>query len=1030
MSIQLEGQLISRYRLTQLLGKGGMGTVYQAEDETLNRQVAIKIIHPSLMNQPQFHARFLQEAQMMANLDHPSVIRIYDFNSQDEWLYMVMELMSAGSLSAYEANWADKKKAVPLNEALHLIAQVAEALAYAHQRGIIHRDIKPDNVLLKKLDQPEKPGQPALRAVVTDFGLAKLQNENVLQTEPSLLLGTLPYVSPEQLEGKMVDGRSDIYSLGIVLYKVVTGRLPFDVRTPAEAIKQHRHGQPQPAGLIRPDVSIAVEAIINKALAKDPRSRYQTGTEMAAALRQAADQLSNRSHQTQIAPLPDAAAIPAVAAPPISEPPPSAPPPAPPQPADQLIIIGEDERTRRQSLQQDSFTIGRTPANDIVLFEDSVSSRHARLQRSDNGWQVVDLQSTNGTFLGNKELAPHVPHPWPPGEKLSIGPFTLLWQTAVFTPTDAPPAHEPARPVFIQAPEPVVEEQPALPSIAELTHLGSIRLEPMAVSLKPGTQTTVQAHMYNESSRVDHFTVFVEGLPAAWVKITEPTVQLMPNKETTFRFLLQPPEQTALAKTYPYRLILRSVSDGRIEGHAFGNVTVEPAPRFTVTLKPPKIKNQGNCWVSVRNNGNEAESFTIMAQEDEEAVDFDQMVQRVSVEAGREERVSFRLKPVKRPLTGNAKKAHPFRFRVSSAAGESNAQSGQLEVSPRFPGWIIRLLMVLFFGSATLTAVLASCTRTAISNEWRTTATAIAEEILHATQTPEASVTAGAIAEQTAEAVTRAADIAAFQTASAADATAAADIQATARADIATLQSAPPPPLPNPAILLDNPSFEMGFNDAEIDGALKQEIKIPVGWRLLVDDERSPVDNDPGRSYAFPEMNPQTEDRMNECNQEEKEPICEIFDQNQVLHVFKSGRAMRFALYQTTSILAPGTYRFSVDYFADVVQWRDENDRKVWGGPEMAEIHLCVEDGHYLLAETWQPVAQVGQVGSRELVFVLPQATTVTVYAKFRNTADNVGGVNGWFLDNFVLEQLSPEAETEWGAVSSCVDDMRSAYAS
>jgi eukaryotic-like serine/threonine-protein kinase len=1014
MSTNWEGQLISRYRLTRLLGKGGMGTVYQAEDETLNRRVAVKIIHPSLMNQPQFHARFLQEAQMTANLDHPSIIRLYDFDSQDEWVYMVMELMSAGSLAAYEAKWADKKEAVPLNETLYLIAQVAEALGYAHEHGIIHRDIKPDNVLLKELDLPEQVGQPALRAIVTDFGLAKLQDKNVLQTEPSLLLGTLPYVSPEQLEGKLLDGRSDLYSLGIVLYKVVTGRLPFDVRTPNDAFNQHRHGQAQPAGLIRPDVSIAVEAIINKAMAKDPRSRYQTGTEMAAALRQAAGQLSSRSHETQIAPLPEEIVPPTIS--------PPAPVPPQPRPPDQLTIIGEDDSVRSQPLQQASFTIGRTSANDIVLFEDSVSSRHARLQKSDNSWQVVDLQSTNGTFLGNKELTPHVPHPWPPGEELAIGPFTLIWQTAVSTPADPPPAHVPARPVVIQAPEPVAEEQPALPSTAELTHLGSIRLEPMAVSLKPGTQTTVQAHMYNESSRVDHFTVFVEGLPASWVKITEPTVQLMPNKETSFRFMIQPPEQTALAKTYPYRLVLRSVSDERIEGHAFGNVTVEPAPRFTVTLKPPKIKNQGNCWVSVRNDGNVAEAFTIMAQEDEEAVDFDQMVQRVSVEAGREERVSFRLKPVKRPLTGTTKKGHSFRFRVSSAAGESNAQTGQLEVSPRFPGWIVRFLLVLFFGSATLTAVFASCTRTSLGSEVSVTATAIMQITIDAAEVEAANAEATRLAEVAAEATALVANVAATQAASEASAAATTSAIKSLIEDLATNPSSSPQS--DPANLLINPSFELSFYPFMVDGLARDEMMVPVSWRLLVDDARTPVDNDPNRFYAFPEMRPQTEDNMTECNTDEKEAICQIFDRDSVYHVFKAGHSMRFALY-TDVTLPPGTYRFGIDYFADVVLWRDENNQKVWGEPEMAEIQLCVANGHYF-HETWRPVDQVGQVQSREVIFVIPeQMSSVTFYAKFRNNTEHG---NGWFLDNFVLEQIDPNTDTSHGAVRHCDDDMPLAY--
>jgi hypothetical protein len=238
--------------------------------------------------------------------------------------------------------------------------------------------------------------------------------------------------------------------------------------------------------------------------------------------------------------------------------------------------------------------------------------------------------------------------------------------------------------------------EPAFASIAELTHLSSIRLEPMTISLKPGAQTVVQAHMYNESARVDHFTVELEGLPRDWVRMADPSVQLMPDKETTFRFTILAPMEGTRAQTYPYRLILRSSSDQRIEGHAFGNLLVEPAPRFTASLNPVRVKNSGSTQVVIQNSGNTEQRFTVLAQDENEAVLFDQMACRVTMPPGREERVNFKVGSAARPYFGSGKKSHPFQFQILPVGGEPKTQAGQLEVSPRFPKWMIMFVIAIF----------------------------------------------------------------------------------------------------------------------------------------------------------------------------------------------------------------------------------------------------------------------------------------------------------------------------------------------
>lgn len=298
MSAQtLVGQELDHFLIESVIGDGGMGTVYQAEDTTLARPVAIKVMHNHLAGQPDFQRRFQLEAQAAARLNHPSIVRVYQFGRQRGFIYIVMELVEGLSLGAYIRQLARLNQVVKLEETLTLMAQVADALGYAHRHGVVHRDIKPGNILVKRLDWAERPGEPPLRAVVTDFGLAKLR-EGDMDTQTGQLMGTLSYMAPEQVLDMPVDGRADIYSLGVVLYQLATGRLPLELKTPSEAYRKHSYEEIPLPRTIHPGIPAPVEQVIMKALARRPENRYQTGEELATALRQAARTLTNQDTAT------------------------------------------------------------------------------------------------------------------------------------------------------------------------------------------------------------------------------------------------------------------------------------------------------------------------------------------------------------------------------------------------------------------------------------------------------------------------------------------------------------------------------------------------------------------------------------------------------------------------------------------------------------------------------------------------------------------------------------------------------------
>ena len=285
-SNQLNGRTLGTCTLQNLLGRGGMGAVYLAQQSRPRRTVAVKVLLPELFSNQtgfsEFLARFRREADAIAALDHINIMPIYEYGEQDRLAYLVMPYVSGGTLRDVVA----KRGKLPLSEATTIIEQAAAALDYAHQHGIIHRDLKPGNIVF------HADG----RLLLTDFGIAKVLNEpasaNVAAmqtlTATGMLIGTPEYLSPEQATGAPLDNRSDIYSLGIVLFQLLSGRVPFTGTTPVAVAIKHATEGPPSLSQINPDVPPGVEQVIMKALAKKPEHRYATAGDFARALRAAA----------------------------------------------------------------------------------------------------------------------------------------------------------------------------------------------------------------------------------------------------------------------------------------------------------------------------------------------------------------------------------------------------------------------------------------------------------------------------------------------------------------------------------------------------------------------------------------------------------------------------------------------------------------------------------------------------------------------------------------------------------------------
>ncbi len=265
--------IANRYKLEAVLGQGGMSTVYRATDPNLQRKVAIKLIHPHLSSDPQFVRRFEQEAAAVAQLRHPNIIQVYDFNHENELYYMVLEYVSGDTLQAQLKTLTAVHQRLPLLEIISIMTTMCQAVDYAHKQGMVHRDLKPANVMLNVQGTP----------ILMDFGVAKMLDA-AHHTATGTVVGTAKYMSPEQARGVHPDERADIYSLGVMLFEMITGQPPFDGESAVSIMMKHVN-DPLP-DIAQIDTSMPDELIevIEKSLAKTPEARYQTAAEMAEGL--------------------------------------------------------------------------------------------------------------------------------------------------------------------------------------------------------------------------------------------------------------------------------------------------------------------------------------------------------------------------------------------------------------------------------------------------------------------------------------------------------------------------------------------------------------------------------------------------------------------------------------------------------------------------------------------------------------------------------------------------------------------------
>ncbi len=721
MSNPLIGQALDRYQILSELGQGEQGVVYKAHDPLLERAVALKVIELRRIGPPEAVERLLDRARTAARLDHPGLVKVHDFGRNNTLLYIIMEYIPGGSLRALLHELRDANQWVLLSEAVQLVRHLALVLDYINRQGAPPRRVRPADILFK----PDPADGLPYRPVLTDLGL-----EDAVPTAP--LAGDSPsagyaYWSPEQTVGQPITERSQVYSLGVLLYELAVGWLPFPVQTLAEAVHAHTRAEPPAPRVRRADLPLPLEGVILRALAKAPEHRYAGPAELAQALAEVLPAVEQAEAVPEagawavslLVPyqrsLRDEQTAPAEERWPV--------PPAPPTLGEapetmnlaqgRLRVVALDGRSRYVMLPARGLTLGRSPDNDLALDDPAVAPFHARVDWRDGQYKIVDLNSPSGTFVSGLRLLPGMPEPWLPETPVLVGNTWLHLEPAAIV----------ARPSVFRFDGMVVDA-----SLVQTSPGGrvGVYVEIPQLTVTPGQRTTAAVVIINNGPDIDRLSLSLEGLPANWIVPPGPTssVQLPPGGHQRLKVAVEPP-RSPTSRAGRYTLTMRVASQAQPNEAVEAKIAVSVAAfaQFHVELNAQTGRSNDIWRLSVHNQGNTHEGYTVTFEDPEDELTIDPPAATLPVPEGHVGVLDF-ASALQRPRLIGGRRAHPFAVRVAASNGQAQKLSAEVISSALVPAWVPLLLLFigcLLLGAAayayTTSASSAAATSTAASRQ-------------------------------------------------------------------------------------------------------------------------------------------------------------------------------------------------------------------------------------------------------------------------------------------------------------------------
>jgi uncharacterized repeat protein (TIGR01451 family) len=594
---------------------------------------------------------------------------------------------------------------VSLNDAVRLVEQLCEAIEYAHLNDSLHWDINPANLMIK----PEPAAGLPFRVVLIDLQLARLL-EVLENDEDRPLPGTPAYMSPEQLLGSARDIRSNIYSLGVLLYELVVGIPPFPIKSAAEARLYYARGEVTPAPRsVRPDLPEGLERVMMKALEKDPAERFASAAELGAALAAAMGDLTEISEQESA---PDGNLFQkyqeSLAAPPRPEPASllSEPEVGKTQmqsvyatermdlpPAGQATIQVQMEGRPPQIFtpEKDTVVIGRDRDNDLILDDPRISRRHAQLTREGLTFYVMDLNSANGTYLDNARIPSGAPTVWRPQQELKMGGASLRLMVMGAAPTGT-----------------ILESYGA----GSHTMLGAFEAEPVVITVTPqqltveaGDSVTATLSLLNQGFEPDYFSLSMTGIPNDWVSSLPSHIELMPGEQKVIAFTLDiPRSHQSRAGRHAITLTATSQRDPRQAAELKMNLTISPFSEFRAELQPRLQAGQVGR-ITISNLGNLQETFTVRLADIAGELAFEPVQAQIRIPEGQTGIVEFRAAESQLRLLGG-QKTHTVSAVVSTPTAEPQALHGELISLAFLPAWVLPATLLLCMFTAGAAALL------------------------------------------------------------------------------------------------------------------------------------------------------------------------------------------------------------------------------------------------------------------------------------------------------------------------------------